>query len=333
MMRDRVSLSTVSIHACTICTVTRASRCLCNVLGKAPPRIRTPASMFFSMAWPVRLALEMKQSSSSQTATFAWTMPPANSSLLSFQKQTRADGRGCPHACYTVDGHAPAVSVTGFEQHGQDDAAIGGRRQRGHDRRHVVGDEAGEKESVARGVDDLEQRLLGLARRDELARRAGPDEFRLGLGAGLTINVTRPEQHALRVRPKGYPTHASRPSGGRVVFSRRDSSTRCSAPQRMPLPAVREWSPPGARSSRAACSRRGRISLRAVSPRHPSIEERRIGDFQGGDDQRAIEIAVSPLARSFRYEGTGMTGRGVQRAILLRLVLRTERIGRTDTGA
>ncbi len=54
-----------------------------STFGTRPPEINKPASMFFSMAWPVRFALVIKQTLASATATLAWTLPPVNSWSLS----------------------------------------------------------------------------------------------------------------------------------------------------------------------------------------------------------------------------------------------------------
>ena len=51
MIRDRVFLSTVSIQtSLTIPVVIRASKCRDSFLGRSPPRIKTPSSMFLSIA-------------------------------------------------------------------------------------------------------------------------------------------------------------------------------------------------------------------------------------------------------------------------------------------
>ena len=57
----------------TILALTNERKCSSSSFGICPPEISTPASMFFSIACPVRFALVMKHVVPSATATLAWT--------------------------------------------------------------------------------------------------------------------------------------------------------------------------------------------------------------------------------------------------------------------
>ena len=70
---------------CTTLASMSARRCAANLSGMPPPSISTPASMFFSIAYPVRFALVMKHTVPSATATLAWTLPSTNGSAFSRQ--------------------------------------------------------------------------------------------------------------------------------------------------------------------------------------------------------------------------------------------------------
>ena len=80
--------------------------------------------MFFSIACPVRLALEMKQIDFVAHRDFGVDLTACEGIAFVAPKVDLGRGKGRSHLADSVHGNAAAVFVTGFEQHRDLDATL-----------------------------------------------------------------------------------------------------------------------------------------------------------------------------------------------------------------
>lgn len=180
----------------------RACRCSLRDFGTGPPLMRTPASMFLSKAWPVRLALVMNARAPSTTATFAWTLPPMNGSAWSFPREEFRRRNTRTHCgSRIVAFRVPPWPVEASSRILQANTTSRSVVQRGNDAGDVVGNEAHEKEVLRRTRDDVQQYLLRPARRNKAGRWAGPHQFHTQLAFDAQPGCGRAHEHAGNLVP------------------------------------------------------------------------------------------------------------------------------------